>query len=315
MAINKLVLAGGGVLGTQIAFQSAYWGKDVTVWLRSEGSIGRTKPKLDQCKASYLAALEKMNETHAEEDFCRGLADSYETFDYEASKQRVEDASNNIKLELDMAKAVEDADLVIEAMSEDPAAKIDIYKKLAPLLPEKTILVTNSSSLLPSKFTKYTGRPDKYLALHFANEIWKNNTAEVMGTKDTDAKYYDEVVQFAADIRMVPLQLHKEQAGYLLNSMLIPLLSSAEDLYVNGVSDPETIDKAWKMGTGAPMGPFEIIDVVGLKTVYDVVKLYTKIPKFLAPYNFKGQAEMLKKMLDEGKLGRSSGEGFYKYDK
>lgn len=314
MSIKKVVVCGGGVLGSQIAFQSAYWGYDTTIWLRMESSIGRTQPKLDTIKATYLAALAKMNETHDEADLCLGLAESYDTFDYDDCVARTEAAYNNLKLELDMAKAVEDADLVVESMTENFDAKKGVFEKLAPLLPEKTILVTNSSSMLPSKFTKFTGRPAKYLALHFANDIYKNNTAEVMATKDTDPAAFDEVVEFAKGIHMIPLQLKKEQAGYLLNSMLIPFLFSGLDLLVKGVSTPDDVDKAWKLGTGAPHGPFEILDIVGIKTAYEIVNMYTKIPGFLAPYKFKDQAKLLKGMIDEGKLGKSSGEGFYKYD-
>lgn len=94
---------------------------------------------------------------------------------------------------------------------------------------------------------------------------------------------------------------------------MVPLLFSAMDLYVNGISDPESIDRAWALGTGAPKGPFHILDTVGLTTAHNIVKQYTKIPRFLAPYNFRGMEAMLKKYLDEGKLGMSSGEGFFKY--
>lgn len=314
MAIEKVVVAGGGVLGTQIALQTAFSGKDVTIWLRSEGSIGRTQPKLDRLKGEYFKAIDKMDESRNPADLCPGIATSYDDFDAAALKQRVEDAYNNLKLELDLAKAVEDADLVIESMSEDKKAKQGVFQKLAPLMPEKTIVVTNSSSLLPSKFTKYTGRPDRFLALHFANEIWKSNTAEVMSVKETSDESFAAVVQFAKEIHMIPLELHKEQAGYLLNSMLIPLMESALDLYVDGVSDPETIDKAWTLATGAPVGPLHIFDIVGLETAYNVIQPYVKLPNFLTPYNFKGQSALLKKYIDEGKTGVNAGEGFFKYD-
>ena len=152
-----------------------------------------------------------------------------------------------------------------------------------------------------------------FLALHFANSIWKHNTAEVMVHKDTEDKFFEEIINFAKNIRMVALPVRKEKAGYLLNSILIPFLFASLDLLVNGVSDPESIDKAWKLGTGAPEGPFEILDTVGLKTAYNIVLMYTKIPSFLAPYNFKGMEKILKKYIDEGKLGKSSGEGFYSY--
>lgn len=314
MKLTNVVVAGGGVLGSQIAFQAAYCGFHVTIWLRSEGSIGRTQPKLDHLKETYLATIDKMATPEGKTPaiWAMGISD-YESFDPDACRAKVEAAYSGIKLELDLKKAVADADIVIESMAENAEEKIAFYQKLAPLMPEKTILVTNSSTLLPSKFAKYTGRPDKYLSLHFANSIWKNNTAEIMSQSKTDKKYFDEVMKFAGNIRMVPLPVLKEKSGYLLNSMLVPLLFSGMDLYVNGISDPESIDKAWTMGTGSPKGPFRILDTVGIQTAYNIVKMYVKIPSFLAPYNFKGMEKMLKQMLDEGKLGMSSGEGFFKY--
>jgi len=316
LKIKKVVVAGGGVLGSQIAFQAAYCGFDVTIWLRSEASIGRTRPKLDNLKKMYTDTINLMatKEGQTPQNWAMGIAD-FDTFDKEECLAKVEKAYDSIKLELDMKKAVEDCDLVIESMAEDSEQKIQFYKKLAPLMTEKTILVTNSSTLLPSKFAKYTGRPEKYLSLHFANFIWKNNTAEIMAQPKTDGKYFDIIMQFAKDIRMVALPVKKEKSGYLLNSMLVPLLCSGMDLFVNGISDPESIDKAWKLGTGAPKGPFEILDIVGLTTAYNIVKMYVNIPSFLAPYNFKGMAKMLKEYIDAGKLGLSSGEGFYKYNK
>lgn len=138
---------------------------------------------------------------------------------------------------------------------------------------------------------------------------------EVMGHDRTDPAVFDQVMDFAQAIRMIPLPVRKEKAGYLLNSMLVPLLFSGMDLYVTGVSDPESIDRAWTLGTGAPKGPFRILDTVGLQTAYNIVQMYVKIPSFLAPYHFKDMAKMLKKYIDEGKLGQSSGEGFYRYEK
>ena len=314
MDIKKVVVAGGGVLGSQIAFQAAYVGYDVTVWLRSEGSIGRTQPKLDHVKASYIETIKQM-EAKTPGVWASGIADA-DDFDAAKCLEKVEKAYTRLKIELDMAKAVADADIVIESMSENPDDKIAVYKKMAPLLDEKTILVTNSSTLLPSQFAEYTGRPEKYLALHFANTIWVNNMVEVMAQPKTDPKIFDEVMAFAKDLRMIPLPLHKEKSGYLLNSMLVPLLSAAQDLNVEGISDPESIDKAWTVGTGAKYGPFRIIDIVGLKTAYDIISmLAATVPPEVAPYNYKGQAEVLKKYIDEGKLGMIAGEGFYKYKK
>ena len=319
MAYRKIVVAGGGVLGSQIAFQSAYCGFDVTIWLRSEGSITRTQPKLDDWEKAYIRDIEDM--TSGTGSWCYGIGSDDGSFDKSQAIALVHAARKSIRLELDLQAAVKDADLIIESMAEDKEQKIAFYKMLAPLMEEKTVLVTNSSTLLPSTFAKFTGRPDKYLSLHFANLIWKYNTAEVMVQEKTDQRYFKEVIDFANDIRMVALPVMKEKNGYLLNSLLVPLLLSAVDLYVSGVSDPKSIDTAWKKGTGAPAGPFEILDVVGLQTAYNIVAQYQKVPKLinpilkkmLMPYNFKDQLQMLKKYIDEGKLGRSSGEGFYKY--
>ena len=316
MPIKNVVVAGGGVLGSQIAFQAAYCGFHVTIWLRSEGSITRTRPKLDHLKEVYTETILKMAtpEGQTPANWARGIAD-FETFNEKECLDRVEKAYSELTLELDLKTAVQDADLVIESMAENADEKIAFYKKLAPFLPDKTLLVTNSSTLLPSKFAKYTGRPEKYLSLHFANSIWKNNTAEIMAQPQTNPDCFEQILAFAQEIRMIPLPVRKEKSGYLLNSMLVPLLFSGMDLLVNGVSDPESIDKAWTLGTGAPKGPFQILDTVGLQTAYNIVRMYVKIPSFLAPYNFKGMEKLLKKYIDEGKLGKSSGEGFYQYDK
>lgn len=316
MEIKNVVVAGGGVLGSQIAYQAAYCGFNVTVWLRSEGSIGRTQPKLDNLRKVYADTINLMAtpEGQTPANWARGISE-YDTFSKEECLEKSENAYKSIKLELDMAKAVADADVVIESMAENIEQKAEFYKALAPLLPEKTVILTNSSTLLPSKLAKFTGRPEKFLSLHFANSIWKNNMTEVMAQPKTDMQYFDVAMKFAEDIRMIPLPVRKEKSGYLLNSMLVPLLFSGMDLYVNGISDPESIDKAWTLGTGAPKGPFTILDTVGLTTAYNIVSMYLKIPSFLAPYNFKGMAKMLKEYIDAGKLGMSSGEGFYKYNK
>lgn len=320
MEIKNVVVAGGGVLGSQIAFQAAYCGFNVTIWLRSESSISRTRPKLDKVRDSYLQAIELMASDPAPANWCAGIADA-DNFDKDACLRKVEAAYNGIRLELDMAKAVADADVVIESVAESVPEKIAFYKTLAPLLYAKTLLLTNSSTLLPSQFADVTGRPDKYLSLHFANAIWKNNTAEVMPQPKTSRESFDETMAFANQIRMVALPVMKEKSGYLLNSMLVPFLLSGLDLYANGISDPASIDTAWTRGTGAPRGPFQIFDVVGIQTAYNIISQYRKVPglfapllkKMMLPYNFKAMEAILRKMLDEGKLGKSSGEGFYKY--
>ena len=304
MAFSKVVVAGGGVLGSQIAFQAAYCGFDVTIWLRSQGSIGRTQPKLDKLRETYVEAIEAMADGSG--PWCAGIADADKPLDKDACLERVEAAYQGLKLELDMAAAVADADLVIESMAEDPKAKVAFYERLAPLLPAKTVIATNSSTLLPSQFAKCSGRPGKYVALHFANSIWKNNTAEVMGHDGTEQPVFDAMCEFANQIRMIALPVRKEKNGYLLNSMLVPWLLSGLDLWASGVSDPKSIDIAWEHGTGAPKGPFRVIDTVGLNTAYNIVLQFQNVPgllnplfkKMMLPYNYKRMAQLLKSMID-----------------
>lgn len=311
MDIKNVTVAGGGVLGSQIAFQSAYCGFNVTVWLRSEGSVGRAKPKFERLRTIYLNTLEAMKTNP--QAYCRGLAPSPDMSAEEIDqlKARADAALNNITFTLSYEDAARDCDLVIEAIAENPEEKIAFYTELAKHLPEKTIIATNSSTMLPSAFAQYTGRPEKYLALHFANEIWRNNTAEVMGHPETSKEGFDEVVTFAQAISMIPLELHKEQPGYILNSLLVPFLSAAEELLATGVADCETIDKTWMLATGAPLGPFRILDIVGLTTAYNIGIMD---PRSKDPSTVQGKvAALLKGYIDEGKTGVNAGEGFYKY--
>lgn len=311
--MKNITILGGGVLGSQIAFQTSYSGYNVTIYLRSKESIKRCKKKLEEVKNSYIEAINIMKKNKDINNWSLGIED-FDNFNASKCLKKVNMVLDEIKLELNLDKALKDTDLVIESMSEDFNAKKEIYESIKDKLDDKTIIVTNSSTMLPSKLAKYTGRSDKFLALHFANSIWKNNIVEVMRHDKTSDAAFNEVIDFAKSIRMIPLPLNKEKSGYLLNSMLIPLLFSGLDLLVNSISDVKSIDTAWKRGTGSPKGPFEILDTVGLKTAYNIVLMYVKIPKFLAPYNFKGMESLLKKYIEEGKLGKSSGEGFYKYD-
>ena len=313
MSIKKVVVAGGGVLGSQIALQTAYCGFDVTIWLRSEGSIERAKPKLERFKNIYIDTLEQMKTDKSAYCYCRGLAKSPDLSaeELDALKEQAQNAYDSLTLTTSYEEAAADADLIIEAIAENPEQKIAFYTELAKYLEDKTILVTNSSTLLPSMFAQYTGRPEKYLSLHFANTIWANNTAEVMGHPGTEQEYYDQVAQFAEDINMIPLKLKKEQPGYILNSLLVPFLNAGQALLANDVADFETIDKTWILATGAPAGPFHILDIVGLTTAYNIVMMN---PESGDPQTTPGKiAKMLKEKIDKGETGINAGKGFYEY--
>ncbi|MBN3859239.1 3-hydroxyacyl-CoA dehydrogenase [Neisseriaceae bacterium PsAf] len=281
MALKNVTVLGCGVLGSQIAYQCSFEGCDVVSYDINDEALEKAKQRISALKDSYQK-------------------------DLHASQEEVDKAEKNITFTSDLAQAVEKADIVIEAVPEVPDIKIDLYKKLADLLPEKTILATNSSTLLPSTFAKETGRPEKYLALHFANHIWLRNTAEIMRHPGTDEKVFQTVIEFAKQIGMVPIPLQKEQPGYVLNSLLVPLLDAGLELWAKGIAEPEVIDKTWMIATGAPMGPFAIIDSVGLRTLYNVIDAKDGEP-------FASIAEKLKSEYLENKLGIESGEGFYTY--
>jgi len=318
MDYKKIVIIGGGVLGSQIAFQCAYSGYETTLLIRKEDKKQQIIKSLEKLKQTYIETITEMTPKH---NWARGLGDP-KNFNREKQLEIVEKTLEKISIITDQRDALEDADLVIESITENLEIKRNLYAQIANLLPQKTVIVTNSSTLLPSKLAPYTKRPNKFLSMHFANSIWKNNIVEVMGHEKTEQKYFDEIIEFAKTIRMIPLPVTKEKSGYLLNSMLVPFLLSALDLYANGISDPQSIDDAWTLGTGAPKGPFQIMDTVGLETVKNIVEQYQKVPgiinpllkKMMLPYNYKGMLNIVNKYIEEGKLGKSTGEGFYKYD-
>ena len=225
--IDKVAVLGSGVLGSQIAYQTAYSGFDVTAYDISD------------------EILEKARNGFA------GLAARYKQEVGGASDDSVRAALARITYSSRLDDAVRGADLVIESAPERLDIKRELYTKLAQVAPKKAIFVTNSSTLLPSDLADATGRPDRFLALHFANEIWIHNTAEIMGHAQTHPDVYDTVVDFARRIGMVPIELRKEQPGYVVNSLQVPFLQAAQALVVKGVADPETVDKAWRTATGA----------------------------------------------------------------
>ena len=289
MDFKRITVAGSGVLGSQIAYQTAFKGFSVTIYDINDEAIAKAKERISNLEQTYL-------------EYFKGEQESVMT------------AQSRIVYSTSLAEAAGSADLVIEAVPELKEIKESFYTELSKVAPAHTILATNSSTMLPSQFAHFTGRPEKFLALHFANRIWMNNTGEVMGHPGTDEKVVQDVLQFAAAIGMVPLHIKKEQPGYILNSLLVPLLDAAQNLWGKGVADPHTIDKTWMIATGAPMGPFGIIDVVGLQTVYNIVS--TKAAHHPNPENneFKDIADLVKnEYIDKGKMGMQSGEGFYTY--
>ena len=286
MKIINVTVAGGGTLGSQIAWQTAFNGFNVVVYDAFEKGIERSK-KFHQSFADLFLTT-------------RG-----------ASQEEINATFNRLNYTTDLAQAVKDADIISESVPESIEIKQNFYEELGKVAPEKTIFTTNSSTTLPSDYAAFTGRPEKFLALHFANGIWDANVGEVMGHEGTDPEIFDRVLEFAKEIDMVPIPIKKEQNGYVLNSLLVPLLDAAGDLLYRGVSDAESIDKTWMISTGAKIGPFGIMDTVGMETMYNIGMLWGEK---LGDQDKIDRSNWIKtNFIDKGKMGLSTGEGFYKY--
>ena len=286
-SLNKLTVLGGGVLGSQIAWHSAYKGKQVTVYdLYEEG--------LNSCRAGH----ERYEDIYRQQ--------------LGASDEEMTSTRERLTFTTDLATAVAEADLVIEAVPEVPEVKKQTYSDMAPLLPTHTLLATNSSSFLPGDFAEDTGRPEKYCALHFANLIWSMNIGEIMGHPGTSEDTLAAVTRFAIEIGMVPIPLEKEQNGYVLNSMLIPIGNAAQSLITNGVASPEVVDRAYMiMNRGCAVGPCGMLDIVGMTTAHNIFSYWG---------DANGDEQMLKNaeyikthFIDRGKMGLATGEGYYRY--
>ncbi|WP_329166905.1 3-hydroxyacyl-CoA dehydrogenase (plasmid) [Streptomyces sp. NBC_01717] len=285
--IDRVTVLGAGVLGSQIAWHSAFKGKTVVVYDLDAEPLDRCRAAHEQYASIYLGQLGARPE------------------DIAATRGRLTYTN-------DLGSAVAAADLVIEAVPEIPEVKTDVYEKISGLLADHTLVVTNSSTLLPSDFAAATGRPEKFCALHFANLIWSMNVVEVMAHPGTAADTLTQVTEYAIEIGMVPVPVQKEQNGYVLNTWLVPLLNAAQTLVTNGVSIPEDVDRTFLIANrGCAIGPMGMVDVIGMKTVFDVLASWGTRS---GDQQMLDNAAYIKKVfLDEGKLGMHSGQGYYAY--
>ncbi len=286
MDIRKVLVVGSGTLGQQIGFQCAMHGFETTMYdLRQES--------LESCRASHRQYVDLFRKQRGK------------------SQQETDAALARLSYTTDLADAGKDADLVSESVPEHPEIKRKVYASLNQHCPAKTIFTTNSSTLLPSQMADATGRPARFLALHFANEIWERNIGEVMGHPGTDPEIFELVVTFAKAIGMVPIRLDKEQSGYVINTLLVPWLMAAQSLVTNGISSPEDVDRTWMITSKMAVGPFGILDVIGMETAYNVAAYWGEVN---GDEQFKKNAAYMKKhFVDPNKLGMKTGEGYYTY--
>lgn len=285
--LEKLTVAGSGVLGGQIAWQSAFKGKIVSVYdLNEEG--------LDNCRTAHQT-----------------YAHIYKN-DLGATDEDIAATQARLSFTTDLEQAVASANIVIEAIPEVPDIKNAFYQQMAPHLPDQTILATNSSTLLPSTFADATGRPEKFCALHFANLIWSLNIGEIMAHPGTSRETLTAVTRFAIEIGMVPIPVQKEYNGYVCNAMLVPILQAAQSLITSGAATPEYVDRTFMItNRGCAVGPCGMMDIVGMKTCFDILSYWGEVRQ---DEDMLANARYIKEhFLDKGLQGMQGGKGYYDY--
>jgi 3-hydroxybutyryl-CoA dehydrogenase len=205
---------------------------------------------------------------------------------------------------------LKDCDLIIEAIIENLDDKRQTYASLEKIIKPSTILVSNTSSLCITELAATTSRPDRFGGLHFFNPVPLMKLVEVIRALTTSDETYQAVFSFAQSLGKEPITA-PDRPGFIVNRLLVPYLLDAIRAYENGLGTLEDIDKGMKLGCGYPMGPFTLLDFVGLDTTYYIANIMFE--EFREPVY--APPPLLKRMVLAGRHGRKSGQGFYKYDK
>jgi 3-hydroxyacyl-CoA dehydrogenase len=285
-SIRRITVAGAGVLGAQIAFQAAVHGFNLFLYDINDSALEAGLRRLIRLKVDYDG---------------EGVA----------SPEQTAVALARTTLTASLSDALADADLLIEAIPERLDIKQAFYTQLHAVAPVKTIFASNSSTMVPSQLAAYTGRPERFLHLHFATPVWRHNIAEIMTHPGTDPAVFEALIAFSREMGMVPIPLNKEQPGYVLNTLNVPFLLAALDLLVNGVADYQLIDKTWMISKDAKCGPFGSIDLIGITTAYNITRNIAEQDGGSAAA--RAAAYLKEHFIDTGKLGVDAGEGFYTY--
>jgi 3-hydroxybutyryl-CoA dehydrogenase len=282
--IRKVTVVGTGILGTQIAVQAAIFGYEVSAFDADQTSFTRNhehlKSVLKSARGTPFLTAEQWDES-----------------------------AKGIKRYTDLAEAVNDADLVIEAIPENVSLKRGIFEKIDGLAPPRAILATNSSSIPISRIETATKRPEKCLNLHFYFPALGTNMVDVMGGSKTAPEIIEAGTAWVRSIGCVPLTVKKEILGFCFNRVWRAIKRETLYMWGNGFVDFKDVDRAWMIFSGMPRGPFGLMDNVGLDVVYDIEMVYyneSKDPKDHPP-------EALKAMVDRKELGVKTGKGFYTY--
>jgi 3-hydroxybutyryl-CoA dehydrogenase len=282
VTIKKVGVLGGGLMGSGIAQVCASAGYATVVREVSDALCEKARTNIDKALSK---GIEKGKTTEEQ----RVAALSQLTFTPDLS-------------------ALRDCDLVIEAVVEDLELKNGLWKELDALCPAHTIFASNTSSLTIAAMAAATKRPDKMLGLHFFNPVPAMKLVEVVRTVTTGSEAFDSVFEFAKSVGKEPISA-KDSSGFVVNLLLVPYMLDAINALQGNVASIEDIDKGMQLGAGHPMGPFVLLDFVGLDTVYKIAEI------MFEEYREKRYAPppLLKRMVLAGMYGKKSGKGFYDY--
>jgi 3-hydroxybutyryl-CoA dehydrogenase len=282
MTVKRVGIVGSGIMGSGIAEVAAKAGVEVVLRSRAQSTAD-----------AMVAGLEKSLAKQVD----RGKLDAGERDAVLGRVRAVADLSE-----------LSECDLVIESIVEDLAAKKHLFTELDRICPEHTILATNTSTLPVVEMAMNTGRPEKVCGVHFFNPAPMMALVEVVRAITSSDETIATATSFAVACGKNAVQV-KDQAGFIVNALLFPYLNNAAKLFDAGVATRDDIDAAMKGGCNFPMGPLELLDLVGLDTSLAILEaLYDefKDPNFAA-------APVLRRMVSAERLGRKTGVGFYEY--
>lgn len=278
----KVFIIGAGVMSTGIAQVFATGGHDVLITDICENSLLNSKKSIIK-SLSKLVEKEKITE-----EIKINILNKIET------TLMLEDAKN--------------ADLVIEAISEKISLKKELFSKLDSICSEKTIFATNTSSLSITEIATATKHPERVIGMHFFNPAPVMKLVEIIKGYTTSPKVYETILSLSKDLGKEPV-LCEEASGFVVNRILIPMINEGIGILADGVASVEDIDNAMKFGANHPIGPLALGDLVGLDVVLAIMEV---LSSEFGDSKYRAHP-LLKKMVRAGKLGRKSGEGFYKY--
>jgi 3-hydroxybutyryl-CoA dehydrogenase len=280
--IRSVGVIGAGQMGSGIAHVCALGGYDVL--------LHDVSP--DRIKAS-LAQIER----NMSRQVTRGLIDDEAM---QAGLSRIKPAEE--------LQAVGQADLAIEAATEDEEVKKTIFKALAPHLAANTLLASNTSSISITRLASATDRPERFIGLHFMNPVPLMNLVEIIRGIATDAVTYEAAVSFAKSLGKTTANA-EDFPAFIVNRILVPMINEAIYTLYEGVGTVDAIDTAMKLGANHPMGPLELGDFIGLDTVLSIMNV---LYEGLADSKYR-PCPLLVKYVEAGWLGRKAGRGFYDY--